>query len=72
MWNASKCMAKIGKNGSEIFNLKTPRCNISLNIAQITFRVFEIDFWAQFTPKIKLGFSILGLPPPLDIHGQVL
>ena len=64
MQNASKCMAKIGKNGSEIFDLKTPRWDISLNIAQIAFGAFGIDFWAQFTPKIKLGFSILGLPPP--------
>jgi hypothetical protein len=43
--------------------LKTLKCYNSMNIARIAFRVIGIDFWAQFTPKIKL-FFILVLPPP--------
>jgi hypothetical protein len=44
--------------------LKIPKCYNPTNIAQIAFRVVRIDFWAQFTPKIKLQFLILVLPPP--------
>ena len=44
--------------------LKTPKCYNSTNIARIAFRVVGINFWAQFTPKIKLQFFILVLPPP--------
>ena len=43
--------------------LKTPKCYNSTNIAHIAFRVVRIDFWAQFTSKIKLRFLILVLPP---------
>jgi hypothetical protein len=32
------------KNGSEILDLKTLRCHISMDIAQITFGVIGIDF----------------------------
>jgi hypothetical protein len=35
-----------------------------MNIAQIAFEVIRIEFWAQFTPKNKLWFSILVLPLP--------
>jgi hypothetical protein len=54
--NASKHLAIKKRNGSEIFRLKTLRGHISANNAQITFRVFGIDFWAQFTLKIEIEF----------------
>jgi hypothetical protein len=60
-----KTYGKISKkNGSEIFNLKTPWWYISTNIAQIAFGVVGIDFGAQFASKIKLQFFILVLLPP--------
>jgi hypothetical protein len=50
--NASKCMANFPKKiGLEIFNLKFSKSHISINIAQITFRVIRIN---QFTPQVKL------------------
>ena len=65
--NDAECVKTFGKNskknGSEIFMLKTPKCYNSTNTAQIAFGVVGIDFWAQITSKIKLRFSILGLPP---------
>jgi hypothetical protein len=65
MQNVLKPLAKIRKkNRSEIFMLKTLKCYNSTNIARIAFGVVGIDFWAQFTPKIKLWFLILVLSPP--------
>ena len=66
MQNVLKPLSKIQKKRSEIFMLKTPKCYNSMNIARIAFGVVGINFWAQFTPKIKLRFFILVLPPPLD------
>jgi hypothetical protein len=63
--NVLKPLAKIQKKKrSEIFKLKTLKCYNSTNIAQMAFRVFRIDFGAQFTSKIKVGFLILVLLPP--------
>ena len=54
---------KFEKNRSEIFMPTTLKCYNLTNIAWIAFGVVRIDFWAQFTPKIKLRFLILVLPP---------
>jgi hypothetical protein len=43
--------------------LKPLECYNLTNIARIAFGVVGINFWAQFTPKIKLQFFILVLPP---------
>ena len=38
-----------------------------MNIAQIAFKVFRIDFGAHFTSKIKLGFFYFSPASPLNI-----
>ena len=62
---------KFEKKGSEIFMLKTLKCYNSMNISQIAFGVVRIDFWAQFTPKIKLQFFYFSPAPPPPL-GPVL
>jgi hypothetical protein len=59
MQNVLKPLAKIRNKWVGNIHAKTPKCYNSTNIAWITFGVVEINFWAQFTPKIKLQFLIL-------------
>jgi hypothetical protein len=46
----------LNKNGSEILDLKTPRCHISTNIAQSLSGWLELTFEPNLHPKSSYSF----------------